>query len=300
MWAGNREIEHSAVRVAELGTTVWRARWFLCAWMAIWAAAGVGYIILVKPEFVSTVEIVLEPRHVANDGPEDERHYHQLALDSEQVDTELHVLRSEGLLRGVFDQLNLQDSPELASGQNGFWSATAHLLHRLVPNLAPYDASTRAFYAFADRVRCLRLGLSYVIMISYRSRDPVRAAQVANAVAMAYIGDRLAHKRAQIDRTGAYRASRVAVLAKQIEAARQSIRTARPPANDLYYSDVRLLGAATPPLAKAFPKTGPTVIFALGFGLISGLTLVLFFRRGRSVPLARRNQRWLQLPVSAR
>ena len=51
---------------------------------------------------------------------------------------------------------------------------------------------------------------------------------------------------------------------------------------DLYCADVQLLGAAVPPPVKSYPKTGPTVLFAMGFGAISGVMLALF-RPGSSI-----------------
>jgi uncharacterized protein involved in exopolysaccharide biosynthesis len=249
------------------------------AWIMLWAGFGLAYAVTVRPEFVGRIQIAIEPRHIADDGPEDERHFHQLALDSEQAETELRVLRSERLLRPVFDELHLADAPELSAGRQGFWSEAAHWMHRLSPNAAAYDTRTRAFDTFVDRVRCLRLGLSYVIEVSYRSPDPRRAAQVANAVGASYLGDRLLRVRAHFERMGGeYHAARASNLAAQIEETHAALREGVPLDRDMDFADARLLGSAVAPLAKAYPKIGPTVLFASGFGAISGILLLLVFR----------------------
>jgi uncharacterized protein involved in exopolysaccharide biosynthesis len=279
VWTGDRSLEESANHLRTLRAAISRSRWLLLAWVLAWMGFGLAYAVTVKPEFVGKVQIAIGPRHIADDGPEDERHYHQLAFDSEQAETELRELRSERLLRPVFDELHLAEAPELSAGRNGFWSEVAHWLHRLSPNASSYDARTRAFATFIDRVRCLRLGLSYVIEVSYRSPDPRRAAQVANAVGASYLGDRLMRVRAHFERTGGeYRAARASDLAAQIEETHAALREGIPLGKDMDFADARLLGAAAPPLVKAYPKIGPSVVFAWGFGLISGILLVLVFR----------------------
>jgi uncharacterized protein involved in exopolysaccharide biosynthesis len=280
MWIGDRSLEESAERLRGFSTALSHSRWFLLAWILLWAGIGLFYAMVVKPEFVAKVDIAIEPRHMANDGPEDERHYHQFALDSEQVETELRVVRSRSLLRPVFDELRLAEAPELAHGHNGFWPLLTHWLGRLSPTAAPYNGETRAFYDFKDRARSLRLGLSYVIELSYRSWDPNQAAGVANAIAAAYVGDRLARADADLRRVGdPYSLSRADALAAEIASTRAAVGSRAGLNKDMHYADVQLLGPAVPPLAKSYPKIGPTVLIAVGFGSISGLMLVLWRRR---------------------
>jgi uncharacterized protein involved in exopolysaccharide biosynthesis len=288
VWTGDRSLEESAAHVRGVVTALFKARWFIIAWMILWAAIGLGYVMSVKGEFLAKVDILLEPRHIANDGPEDLRHFHQMALDSEQADTELRVLRSESLLRPVFDQLGFAKAPELTNGRDGFWSLLAHELHRLAPRAVPYEAHSRAFYAFVDRVRCLRVGDSYVIELTYRSRSAATAAHVANAVATAYVGDRLKRIQAHMERIGgAYLLTRAEAIVTRIEETRAAVGKGVPPGDDIGYGDVRLLGAAVPPLAKSYPKTAPTLLFAIGFGAISAVALVLFSAARHLVPMTK-------------
>ena len=288
MWMGDRSEAESVARLHIFAAAIRRSRWFLAMWIAAWIGLGVAYLATVRPEYVARVDVTLEPRLIANDGPEDERHYHQFALDSEQADTELRLLRSDSLLHPIFNQFHLVDAPELAGRHDGFWPTMAHWAHRLATNATPYDAESRAFFAFTDRVRCLRLGLSYVFEISYRSDDPNRAAQVVNAIAAAYVADRLVAVRARLDRVGGpYRVARAEALASQIDKARTATLDGAAAPEDLPFSDVRVLGASSPPLAKTYPKPVPTLLFALGFAAISGVLLVLLAR----VPAAARARR---------
>jgi uncharacterized protein involved in exopolysaccharide biosynthesis len=278
MWTGNCSFQYSATQVRAFVGAISRAGWVLLAWILLWSGLGLAYTISVKPEFVAKVDILIEPQHIAVDVPGDKGRYNQLALGSERVDTELQVLRSPRLLRPVFDELHLVDAPEFVDDGNGFRSSRAPGLQGLSPTSStPDDEETRVFYAFADRVRSMRVGLSHVIELSYRSQDPNRAADVANAIAAAYVGDRLARLSAYIGRIGgAYRVSRADALAAEIAQTRAAVRDQLALNHDLYYADVRLLGPASPPPVKSYPKTGPTVLFAMGFGAISGVMITLF------------------------
>ena len=275
MWTGDRNEADSAARLRSFAAALKTSRWFVVIWTLAWVGIAVAYLGAVKPEYVASVDVTIEPRLVANDGPEDERHYHQFALDSDQADTQLRVLRSERLLRPVFDQLHLAGSPELADRRDGLLAIVAHALHRLSPHSEPDNPEARAFLAFMSRVRCLRLGLSYVFDISYRAADANTAARVANAIAAAYVADRLVALHGSLERFGGpYRSSRAAALSTQIDKARAAGLDGAT-LGDLPLADARVLGAALPPLAKTYPKAGPTVIFAAGFAMISGVLLIL-------------------------
>jgi uncharacterized protein involved in exopolysaccharide biosynthesis len=278
VWTGDRSEADSSAQLRLFATALRASRWFLVVWTLAWIGIAVAYLGAVQPEFVASVDLKLEPRLIANDGPEDERHYHQFALDSDQADTELRLLRSERLLRTVFDQLHLADGPELHDTRDGFWRILTHALHRLAPKTTAYDtdADTGAFLAFISRVRCLRLGLSYVVEVSYRSDNSHTAAQVANAIAATFVADRLTMLRAQVARAGGqYRRSRADALSAQIDKARTAALNGAPAPEDLLLADVRVLGAALPPLTKSYPKPGPTIMLAIGFAAISGVLLIL-------------------------
>jgi uncharacterized protein involved in exopolysaccharide biosynthesis len=288
VWTGERSETDSAARLRLFATALGTSRWFLVVWALAWIGIAVAYLGAVRPEYVASVDLALEPQLIANDGPEDERHYHQFALDSSQADTDLRLLRSERLLRTVFDQLHLADARELTDRHDGFWPMLTQALQRLEPKTASYDPDARAFLAFMDRVRCLRLGLSYVFEVSYRSDDPHTAAQVANAISATFVADRLVALRAQVARAGGpYRTSRADALSAQIDEARAAALRGSPAPEDLLLADVRVLGAARPPLTKSYPKPGPTLLFAIGFAAISGVLLILLAR----IPTTARSRR---------
>jgi uncharacterized protein involved in exopolysaccharide biosynthesis len=255
MWMGNRSLRESSASLRGFGAAISHSRWFLLIWILSCSAVALTYCRLVEPGFVAKIDIAIGLRHVVNDRREENRHFLQLAFDSEQADTELNVLRSERLLRSVFDALHLAQTPELG------------------------DLPSRAFERFSDRVRCSRLGLSFVFEVSYRSRDAALAARVANAIAAAYLADRLDRTRARLERLGAAYGTAQADLAAETQQSRLALRDGTGLDQDLVFAGARVLGTAVPPLTSSYPKAASIFIFAAALGAISGVALILAFAR---------------------
>jgi uncharacterized protein involved in exopolysaccharide biosynthesis len=284
MWSGDGRLDGSAAQLRFYLTTLKRAWLWLGAWCVVCVAVALGYALGVPAQFVSRVDIELTPWAIANDGPENLRHFHQIDLDNQLAATELEIMTSERLLRPVFDQLELDRSPELLQGADGFWQSAARLARKATSGPI-YDERQRAYFAFASRVRCLRLGLSYVFEISYRSHDPALAARVANALAAQYLSDRVGREKTRRQRIGGtYAAARWEALTRQWETSRAAAAEGVAPAEDLPAAAARVLGPATPALRKSYPKPAPTMALGLVFGLVSGVlaALVLASARGRA------------------
>jgi uncharacterized protein involved in exopolysaccharide biosynthesis len=286
MWNGDRDFDLCVGGLRADATMLVRARWRIAMGCAAGVAAALLYVASVPAQYVARVDVALAPQAIANDGPEDVRHFHQIDLDSQQAATELEIVRSERVLRPVFDHLALGRSAELQRGVDGFWQGVAHLAHRLALGGPLYDDRQRASFAFASRVRCLRLGLSYVFEISYRSHDPHLAARVANGVAAQYLADRIARERTRRQRLGgAFAAARWESLTRQSEIARSAAVAGAAPEEDLPAAAARLLGAAPRPLSKSYPRTAPTLAFGAALGLLAGVVTALAF--GTRVPTRR-------------
>jgi uncharacterized protein involved in exopolysaccharide biosynthesis len=291
MWSGESSLEQTLARLRAIGAALLkRGRWGLAAGTAAGAALALLYVALFPAQFIARVSVALAPRAIANDGPEDVRHYHQIALDSEQAETEVAIMTSERLLRPVFEQLSLAQSAELQRGSDGFWEAAARFAGRLAPDGGAYDERERAYFAFASRLLCLRLGLSYVFTISYRSHDPALAARVVNAVAAQYLSNRIDREKARRVSTGsgAYAAARWDALTRQGEIGRAAAANGVAPSEDMPAAAARVLGEAVAPLRKSYPSAGPTLALGAFLGLILSALAILAF--GVDEPADRRRE----------
>lgn len=275
IWTGERPVSEAKVSVAEALRRLRRNLAFLVVWVMAFVASAVVYVKLLHPDFIATTQILLQPHVIVNDGPEDLRHFYQFMIDSDQCETELRVLSSQRLLYQVFKAQNLADAPEIRGGSDGLWAYIGSRIDRFRRLAAADTQAIEAFNAFLGRVRARRLGLSYVIEISYRAHSAEQATKVVNAIASTYAAYRLRGVLARERRRGVYLESRLSSLLAQIMAAEAGARFGVIPENALSDADVRLLGPASRPLGTAYPNMKPLVMMMGGLGLVSGLLVVL-------------------------
>lgn len=261
---------------------------FLVVWVMAFCAATAVYVKMLYPDFIATTQILLQPHVVVNDGPEDLRHFYQFMIDGDQCETELRVLSSQRLLYQVFKIQNLADAPEIRGGSDGLWAYVGSRIDRFRQLPAADTEAIEAFNAFTGRVRARRLGLSYVIEISYRAHSGEQATKVVNAIASTYAAYRLRGVLAREQRRGVYLESRLSSLLGQIMAAEAGARFGVIPEDSLSDADVRLLGPASRPLGTAYPNMKPLVMMMGGLGLVSGLLIVLL---SGGAPVRHRNRR---------
>ena len=275
IWVGARPLPEASASIGGTLALVRRKLPFLAIWVAAFVAFGAIYSKIVRQDFIATTQILLQPRVIVNEGPEDLRHFHQFMIDGDQCETELRVLRSEQLLYRVFKALDLGKSPEIRNGPDGFWSYLGARIDQVEDIVSPGHESLKAFYVFADRVRSRRLGLSYVIEISYRAQSAEQAARVVNAIASAYAVYRLRGALARIQRQGVYLEGRLAKLQEQMLTGEAGMRCGTVPDAPLPDAEVRLLGPAAVPLRSIYPKMTPILMLSVLFGSVSGLLIVL-------------------------
>lgn len=113
--------------------------------------------------------------------------------DSARIDSEVEILRSDNVLLKVIESENLLANADIVS-----LSLTSRVLAFLrlgEPELPTAEqALSQALNTLRSSVTVQRRGLTYLISVQARSGDPARSAQLANAVAEAYIQDQLASK----------------------------------------------------------------------------------------------------------
>ncbi|WP_374471619.1 GumC family protein [Phenylobacterium sp.] len=152
-------------------------------------AVAVIVTLLQEPKYVATANVLLDPREervsnekaVLSDLPTDS------SAASYVVDTEVEILRSPRLARRVVDVLGLERDPEF---------------NRRLKKDGTYDASRRfteaeriaTAAAVSKRLGVRRAALTYVIDVTFTSKDPQKAARIANAFADLYIVGQLEAK----------------------------------------------------------------------------------------------------------
>jgi succinoglycan biosynthesis transport protein ExoP len=192
-------IEHEPVLVEEGGVgevidlilTFSRRQYpivIFCALLVI--ALGYIYLRVTPAQYTAHVTMVIDTRKgaffqtqsILADAPN----------DSAQVESQVQIVKSENVAVSVIKDLHLTEVPEFVGSDNSPLDLVRGVLGAAPqPRRSEFELMRRAVAAFEKRLEASRVGLSYVLDISFISNDPDRAAQIANAVADSYIVDQL-------------------------------------------------------------------------------------------------------------
>ena len=125
----------------------------------------------------------------------------EIPPDSAAVESQAEILKSEKIALAVIEKLHLTEDPDFVKP-----GRLADLFAKLVGSVprpqSQSETTRRVAETFARRLDVKRVGLSYIIEVGFSASDPKRAAQIANAVADAYMADQLGGKSEGASRAG--------------------------------------------------------------------------------------------------
>lgn len=146
--------------------------------------AAIAYLTIAPPRYTASTSLMIDTRksqiirtQFGSDPP----------LDASIIESQAEIIKSDDLLMKVVKEYKLIEDPEFApqSGDDrvGLWDSWL--------GQAPAPMSTEALertaaFVVSKNLSVKRVGLSYVLDLRYVSRSPVRAMQIANAIANAY------------------------------------------------------------------------------------------------------------------
>jgi polysaccharide biosynthesis transport protein len=188
------------------------------------------YILTLPKRYTSSAEMIIDSRRMQGLQTQHGASSNDAPIDSGMVDSQVEILKSETIAQAVIKDLRLTDDPEFTGSEGGFLSSIVGSIVGLLSSGQPSD-STKSDYRllrsalgrFQSQLSIRRLGLSYVIEISYQSLSPDRAAQIANAVAEAYIVDSLESKYQASRRAAVWLQDRMKELRTQASAAERAV-----------------------------------------------------------------------------
>jgi len=154
------------------------------------AALGAGYLYAAHPTYTAQALLIVDAPKVQvyqAQSPQD------APVNSATVDTQIQIITSDDIALSVIKDLKLDHDPAFLADRGGLASATKAKVISLVEQMfwprsaaAPSSAQSLALANFRRGLRVRRVNLTYAIEIEFLSRDPFRAATIANAVADAY------------------------------------------------------------------------------------------------------------------
>ncbi|HEX3810257.1 MAG TPA: polysaccharide biosynthesis tyrosine autokinase [Rhizomicrobium sp.] len=174
-------------------------------------AATLVVLMLLPTLYSSSAVVMLEPRK--NNVTDASSVLSAMPTDPASIQNQILILTSRDIAERVIDKLGLMNDPEFN--------------HALAPGLLssftapPTQAAVRdsVIDNFLNHLSVDSLGLSTTIAVTFNSRDPQKAARIANEVADAYIADQVNVKFQAAQQTTQWLTDRIAQLAKQVQVA---------------------------------------------------------------------------------
>jgi succinoglycan biosynthesis transport protein ExoP len=201
---------------------IWRQLPLMLLGFLVCIVMAGAYLLTAPPRFTSTAVMIIDSRKTQLLQQQASPLGVDAPLDSATVDSQVEILKSEKVALAVIKDLDLIHNPEFVSSGVGLLSPIWKLFYD--PEESSEFFLTRSvLIRFEKELTIKRRGLSYVIEISYRSKDRDTAARVANAVPEAYIVDSLEAKYQATRRAAVWLQDRMKELRAQASTADRAV-----------------------------------------------------------------------------
>ncbi|WP_058635840.1 GumC family protein [Aureimonas ureilytica] len=187
-------------------------------------ALAILYLMTAAPQFTATAVMVMDARKSTTMMNPSAANQTETPLDNPTVESQLEILRSENIAFAVVRKLKLDEDPDLTR-PSGFGALKGALRSWIsTPTPPTPEQKLRAAAALVDNnLSVRRVGVTFVFEITFTANDPVRAAEIANAVADAYVTDQLDAKYQSTRRAGVWMQERLAELGAQATDAERAV-----------------------------------------------------------------------------
>jgi polysaccharide biosynthesis transport protein len=146
-------------------------------------------------------------------------------LNWQMIDSQIEILKSDNLALTIVKSLHLTQDPEFMALARGPIGIARNLISNpfmAKPKFEP-DPTRLAMEVFGHQLTVSRVGDTFGIEIEFQSTDPGRAAQIANAVADAFIADQMEARYQTIRSAAAWLQDRLNELQGQAAAAERAV-----------------------------------------------------------------------------
>jgi succinoglycan biosynthesis transport protein ExoP len=189
----------------------------ICVLLSI--AGGMLFLYAAKPMYTASATMMIETHKESalpgtSEGPP----------DAAWIESQIQILRSQGVAAYVVKQLHLADDPEFPKSAAGLWDRILDRLGR-GPRPPASDAERTAVATglLMQQVSTGRIGPSYLIQINFSSNNREQAMQVANAMVDGYIFDQLNSKYQANRRASDWLQERLQALREQAATAERAV-----------------------------------------------------------------------------
>jgi polysaccharide biosynthesis transport protein len=204
------------------------------------------------PLFTATTSLTIDTR--SQNVVDAEAVLSGLTPDASVVDTEIEIMKSRRLAERVVDTLNLDEDPEfnraladpgpLQSVVGGvaavFGAAAPDAARDRMSAVERQRERDRVINAVLKRLSIKRSGVTYVMVLGFTSRDPEKAARIANTYAERYLLEQLEAKFDATRNANSWLNTRLAELRTEVQTAEAAVEQYRSANNLLSASGATL------------------------------------------------------------
>lgn len=221
-----------------------------------------AYIFRAEPLYTATGSILIDPLDATTEQV-DTIALSERGIDSNSVESQVEVLRSERLALDVANRLDLANDPR-------FWSRSEPLLDQakgavrdlfgalgLLPGSiaggderaetdAEFERQRHVVWMLLGNLDVARIGSTYLLSVSYTAANPELAAEVVSELAAAYLAEQRSAKFDAARRAGDWMGARLDELREQTIASDLAVQRYRQendltPVGDTYLAEVQLV-----------------------------------------------------------
>src|SRR5579871_80515 len=227
-----------------LGAALWRKRRKIIIPTLLTALAALVVVQLIPPKYSSEARVLIEERENVYLRPDADKITTDPAVDQEAVTSQAQIIMSRDVAREVIKKLKLNEKPEFDPTLNGVSPVKSLLaLIGLVKDPLSMTPEERVLTAYYDRLSVFPVEKSRIIGVVFLSEDPELAAQVANAIADAYLVRQREAKQEQAQGASQWLASQIETMRQKVEAAEAKVEDFRAKANLLVGTNNTTLSA---------------------------------------------------------
>ncbi|WP_036286953.1 polysaccharide biosynthesis tyrosine autokinase [Methylosinus sp. PW1] len=187
------------------------------------------------PLYTASAQLLLDP-HKEKAGGQDAI-MTDAALDLPTIESQIAIIKSSALLRRVVEKERLVEDAEFGARTRGGGGGLLDRLRELLSRNAPQQAPARTIASalggppetvatvenVKQAVAVARAGQAYVINVSFTSADKEKAANLANAIADAYVVDKLDARFEAARRASAWLSDRLVELRQQLRESEEAV-----------------------------------------------------------------------------
>ena len=208
----------------ELIAILGRRRMALAVGMALTAGLALAYLAVAPAAYTATTSILIDARTRAPLGV-DASAIAASSPDTVLIESQVRLIGSDAVLSRVVADQKLDADDDYVSGKPGMLSRLLQLFGGGAAKAPAGGNAARALAAFSRNVIVKRSERTYVIDVDVTARSAQKAADLANAVAAAFIADRAATRLDGAKRDSAALNTRLADLQKRLSEAEIRVQT---------------------------------------------------------------------------